>query len=106
MLKEIKYYASFSKKIEIEIEKPQDALIAAKNGADIIMLDNMSPDQVEDVVKSLKQHNLRDKVLIEISGGINEDNIVDYLIASPDIVSSSELTQFPPEKVDLSLRFD
>jgi len=106
MLKEVKDYASFSKKIEIEVEKPQDALIAAENGADIIMLDNMSPDQVEDVVKSLKQHNLRNKVLIEISGGINEDNIVDYLIASPDIVSSSELTQFPPEKVDLSLRFD
>ena len=106
MLKDVKNSASFSKKIEIEVEKPKDALIAAKNGADIIMLDNMSPDQVEDVIKSLKENNLREKVLIEISGGINEENIVDYLISSPDIVSSSELTQFPPEKVDLSLRFD
>jgi nicotinate-nucleotide pyrophosphorylase (carboxylating) len=106
MLKVVKNQSSFSKKIEIEVEKPKDALIAAKIGADIIMLDNMSPDQVEDVIKSLKENNLRDKVLIEISGGINEDNIVDYLIASPDIVSSSELTQFPPQKVDLSLRFD
>lgn len=106
MLKVVKAHASFSKKIEIEVEKPQDALIAAKNGADIIMLDNMSPDQVEDVIKLLKENDLRNNVLIEISGGINEDNIVDYLIAAPDIVSSSELTQFPKEKVDLSLRFE
>ena len=106
LLKDVKDAASFSKKIEIEVEKPNDALIAAENGADIIMLDNMSPDQVEDVIKLLKEHNLRENIIIEISGGINEDNIVDYLISSPDIISTSELTQFPSEKVDLSLRFD
>ncbi len=106
LLKEVKDKASFTKKIEIEVEKPDDALIAAKNGADIIMLDNMSPDQVEDVIQQLKVNNLREKIIIEVSGGINEDNIVDYLISSPDIISTSELTQFPSEKVDLSLRFD
>ena len=106
LLKEVKDVASFSKKIEIEVEKPNDALVAAESGADIIMLDNMSPDQVEDVIKLLKEHNLRENIIIEISGGINEDNIVDYLISSPDIISTSELTQFPSEKVDLSLRFD
>lgn len=106
LLKDVKNAASFSKKIEIEVEKPDDALIAAENGADIIMLDNMSPDQVEDVIKLLKEHNLRKDIIIEISGGINEDNIIDYLISSPDIISTSELTQFPSEKVDLSLRFD
>ena len=106
LLKEVKNVASFSKKIEIEVEKPNDALVAAESGADIIMLDNMSPDQVEDVIKLLKEHNLRENIIIEISGGINEDNIVDYLISSPDIISTSELTQFPSEKVDLSLRFD
>jgi len=106
LLKEVKDVASFSKKIEIEVEKPNDALVAAESGADIIMLDNMSPDQVEDVIKLLKEHNLRENIIIEISGGINEYNIVDYLISSPDIISTSELTQFPSEKVDLSLRFD
>ncbi len=106
LLRDVKETASFSKKIEIEVEKPNDALIAAQNGVDIIMLDNMSPDQVEDVIRLLKEHNLRDDVIIEISGGINEENIVDYLISSPDIISTSDLTQFPSEKVDLSLRFD
>ncbi|MFX1337197.1 MAG: carboxylating nicotinate-nucleotide diphosphorylase [Promethearchaeota archaeon] len=106
LLNHVKETASFSKKIEIEVEKPDDALVAAQNGADIIMLDNMTPDQVEDVMKLLKEQNLRENIIIEISGGINEDNIVDYLISSPDIISTSELTQFPSEKLDLSLRFD
>jgi len=106
LLKDVKKKASFSKKIEIEIEKIEDVLLAAKNGADIIMLDNMDPVKVENAIKLLKKEGLRDKVIIEVSGGITKENIVDYLIAEPDIISTSELTQFPTEKVDISLRFD
>jgi len=106
LLEEVKAKASFSKKIEIEIENVDDVLIAAKNGADIIMLDNMSPDQVEDAITILKNHKLRDNVIIEISGGINKETIVDYIIADPDIISIGNLTQCPLTQVDLSLRFD
>jgi len=106
LLKDVKKKASFSKKIGIEIEKIEDVLLAAKNGADIIMLDNMDPVKVENAIKLLKKEGLRDKVIIEVSGGITKENIVDYLIAEPDIISTSELTQFPTEKVDISLRFD
>ena len=108
LLEEVKNKASFSKKIEIEVELLRDVLIAAQNGADIIMLDNMSPDQVENALNLLKENNLRDKVIIEVSGGITLENIADYLITPniPDIISSSELTQFPSVRVDLSLRFD
>ncbi|MHA1194318.1 MAG: nicotinate-nucleotide diphosphorylase, partial [Promethearchaeota archaeon] len=106
MMIEIKKSASFTKKIEIEIERVEDVLTAVKFGADIIMLDNMSPDQVEDAISTLKKNKVRGMVIIEISGGITLDNIVDYVIAEPDIISSSELTQFPSEKVDISLRFD
>jgi nicotinate-nucleotide pyrophosphorylase (carboxylating) len=106
LLKETKERASFSKKIEIEIEKVQDVLIAAQNGADIIMLDNMTLDQVQEAINLLKNNNLRNKVLIEVSGGISEDNISEYLKAEPDIISIGQLTQFPSERVDLSLRFD
>jgi nicotinate-nucleotide pyrophosphorylase (carboxylating) len=97
---------SFSKKIEIEVEKVDDVLKAAMNGADIIMLDNMGPDQVEDSINLLKQHNLRDNIIIEVSGGITQENFVDYLLSEPDIISSSIITQFPSEQVDFSLRFD
>ena len=106
LLADIRKKISFSKKIEIEVEKVEDVLIAAKNGADIIMLDNFSPDGVEDCINLLKKHNLRDKVIIEVSGGITLENIVDYLISEPDVISSGQLTQFPSEKVDFSLRFD
>ncbi|MFW9999016.1 MAG: carboxylating nicotinate-nucleotide diphosphorylase [Candidatus Hodarchaeota archaeon] len=106
LLKEVKSINSFSKKIEIEIEKVDDILIAAKNGADIVMLDNMDPNQVEDAINLLKKHNLRDKVIVEISGGITKNNIVDYLLSEPDVISSGSITQFPSEQVDFSLRFD
>ena len=106
LLTEVKKKKSFSKKIEIEIENVEDVLIAAENGADIIMLDNMTPDQVEDTISILKKHKLRNKVIIEVSGGINEENILDYIISEPDIISIGNLTQFPSKQVDLSLRFD
>ncbi|MFX1502472.1 MAG: carboxylating nicotinate-nucleotide diphosphorylase [Promethearchaeota archaeon] len=106
LLNECKKMKSFSKKIEVEIEKVEDVPMAAKNGADIIMLDNMDPDQVEDAINLLKKNNLREKVIIEISGGITQDNIVDYLLSEPDVISTGKLTQFPSEHVDFSLRFD
>ncbi len=106
LLKEAKRRNSFSKKIEIEIEKLDDVLIAAKNGADIIMLDNMSPDQVQDAINLLKKHRLRDNVIVEVSGGITQENFMDYLLSEPDVISSGLITQFPSEQVDFSLRFD
>jgi len=106
LLKAIKKMVSFTKKIELEIEKVEDALTAAKNGADIIMFDNFTPDQVEDAINLLKQNNLRENVIIEVSGGISTENIVDYLLSEPDIISSGNITQFPSEFVDFSLRFD
>jgi len=66
----------------------------------------MSPDMIEDAINLLEKHDLRDKIIIEVSGGITTENIVDYLIAEPDIISTGDLTQFPSEKVDFSLRFD
>jgi nicotinate-nucleotide pyrophosphorylase (carboxylating) len=106
LLSNAKKRNSFSKKIEIEVEKVEDVLMAAKNGADIIMLDNMGPDQVEDAINLLKKNNLRNNVIIEVSGSINQENIIDYLLSEPDIISSGELTQFPEQRVDFSLRFD
>lgn len=100
----MKLKVSFTKKIEIEVEKVEDVILAVKNGADIIMLDNMNPDKVQDAINSLKQKNLRDKVIIEVSGNITPDNIVDYLISEPDIISTSIITQKPTEFVDLSLQ--
>ncbi|MFX1358254.1 MAG: carboxylating nicotinate-nucleotide diphosphorylase [Promethearchaeota archaeon] len=106
LLNDTKKIASFTKKVEIEIEKVEDVLTATKNGADIIMLDNFTPDEVEDAISLLKNNNLRNKVIIEVSGGINEENLLDYVIAEPDIISLGLITQKYAEYIDFSLKFD
>ncbi len=62
--------------IEIEVENKKDAIVAAKLGVDIIMLDNFCPDDAKRTFKQIK--NINPNILIEISGGINKDNIDDY----------------------------
>jgi nicotinate-nucleotide pyrophosphorylase (carboxylating) len=94
--------ASFSKKIEVEVAKVEDAVTAAKNGVDIIMLDNFSPKQIEKTIKLLKKAGLREKVLLEASGGITRVNIMEYALTGVDIVSLGEITH-SPRALDLSL---
>ena len=83
---------SFSKKIEIEVESTEDAIIACENGADIVMFDNMTPQEAQDTLNALEEKDLRKDVLIEISGGITEDNILDYAPLDVDIISLGSLT--------------
>ncbi|MDL2246409.1 carboxylating nicotinate-nucleotide diphosphorylase [Methanobrevibacter sp. OttesenSCG-928-K11] len=83
---------SFSKKIEIEVETFEDAIECSQIGADIIMLDNMDPTEIEKVLKKLNDSNLRKNVLIELSGGINESNIGNYAKLDIDIISLGALT--------------
>lgn len=83
---------SFSKKIEIEVETLDDAMECVKNGADIVMLDNMSPNEVRDVIDELEKSNIRHNSLIEVSGGITEDTILDYAELGVDIISIGALT--------------
>ena len=83
---------SFSKKIEIEVESTEDAIIACENGADIVMFDNMTPQEAQDTLNALEEKDLRKDILIEISGGITEDNILDYAPLDVDIISLGSIT--------------
>jgi nicotinate-nucleotide pyrophosphorylase (carboxylating) len=80
------------KKIEIEVETPENALSAAKAGADIIMLDNMSPGQISRTLSILKSEGLRDRVIIELSGGIDEISLLAYAQIGVDVISLGVLT--------------
>jgi nicotinate-nucleotide pyrophosphorylase (carboxylating) len=80
------------KKIEVEVETSDDALIAATTGADIIMLDNMSPDQVAQTIELLKREGMRDRILIELSGGIKESSLINYAALDVDVISLGFLT--------------
>jgi nicotinate-nucleotide pyrophosphorylase (carboxylating) len=101
-VKKAKDYASFTKKVEIEVESTKDALEAAISGADIVMLDNMSPVEVNNVMTALQNKNLRNNVLIEVSGGINPDNIVLYAETGVDIISTGFITH-SVRSLDMSL---
>jgi nicotinate-nucleotide pyrophosphorylase (carboxylating) len=84
--------ASFSKKIEVEVTSAADALRAAETGADIIMLDNFSPKQIEKAIASLRKKKTNGKILLEASGGITKENVLSFASTGVDIVSLGELT--------------
>jgi len=101
-VKRVRAAVSFSKKIEIEVSTEEKALEAAKAGADIIMLDNFSPQQIKKTIALLEEKGLRGKVLIEASGGINERNILEFAATGVDILSLGEITD-SVKALDMSL---
>lgn len=83
--------AGFSQKIEVECQSLEEAIEAADAGADIVMLDNFEPKQLKlDAAKLKKRFP---NLLIEASGGITTETMVDYLCEHVDIVSQGQLTQ-------------
>ena len=96
---------SFSKKIEIEVETLEDAIKCVENKADIVMLDNMSGMEVKEVIGELEKLNIRQNSLIEVSGGITEDNILDYVEYGVDIISIGALTH-SSRSLNFSLRIE
>jgi nicotinate-nucleotide pyrophosphorylase (carboxylating) len=101
-LARVKKKASFSKKIEVEVNRTEDVLKAVGAGADVVMLDNFSPEQVRKSVASLKKAKLYGKVLLEASGGIRTENIIEFASTGVDLVSLGEITQ-SPKALDISL---
>ena len=101
-IKLAKKYASFTKKIEIEVENKEDAIKAARAGADIVMFDNMDPDEVKSVLSAIENVGLRDNILIEVSGGITPDNIVEYAKTGVDVISIGYITH-SAQALDISL---
>jgi nicotinate-nucleotide pyrophosphorylase (carboxylating) len=100
-IKRVKRKISFSKKIEVEVNRTKDALVAARSGADVIMLDNFSIKQIEKVVKKLKDTAFG-KSLLEASGGITSENIIEFASTGVDIVSLGQITD-SSAALDLSL---
>ena len=90
------------KKFEVEVENNNDAILAAKEGATIIMLDNFSPVQIKKTIENLKKEKLRNKVKLEASGGITSKNIGEYAKTEVDIISVGSITN-SVKGIDLSL---
>lgn len=94
-LKAAKKNASFTEKIEIEVTKPEHALAAARASADIIMLDNFSPKEITRTIDALKKAKLYGKTLLEASGGITSENVLEFARTGVDVVSLGEITHSP-----------
>jgi len=90
-VKRAKAKSSFTKKIEVEVATIEEALKAAKVGADIIMLDNFSPKEARVTGEMLEKTGFGN-VLLEVSGGITDENLLEYAAAKVDIVSIGALT--------------
>ena len=89
-------------RIEIEVETQRDAILCAQMGADIIMLDNFTPEQINRTIKKLTELQLRKKVVLEASGRINSKNIVKYAKTNVDMISIGSITN-SVNGIDLSL---
>jgi len=78
-------------KIEVETESLDDVREALKAGAEVIMLDNMSPPLIEQAVSLINK-----AAIIEISGGVRLDSVADYALPGVDVISIGALTHSAP----------
>lgn len=93
-----KAYASFVHKIEVEVENLDMVREAADAGADIIMLDNMSPEEMKEAIRIIDG-----RALTECSGNVTRENIQKMIDVGVDYVSSGALTHSAPI-MDISLK--
>ncbi|MBR4966369.1 MAG: nicotinate-nucleotide diphosphorylase (carboxylating), partial [Lachnospiraceae bacterium] len=93
-----KEYAPFVRKIEIEVENLDMLKEALEAGADIIMLDNMSVEDMKEAVKLAKG-----KAETECSGNVTRENVARLVDIGVDYISSGALTHSSPI-LDLSLK--
>jgi nicotinate-nucleotide pyrophosphorylase (carboxylating) len=87
------------KTVEVEVESLNELEQALNAGADIIMLDNFTPEMIEQAVKAT-----RGKAKLEVSGNMTIEILQEYAKAGVDYISSGALTKHV-NAIDLSMRF-
>ena len=91
-------YAPFVRRIEVEVENLDMVREAVKSGADIIMLDNMSPDEMREAVRIIGG-----RAKTECSGNVTKENISRLTGIGVDYISSGALTHSAPI-LDISMK--
>ncbi|KAK3782051.1 hypothetical protein RRG08_024551 [Elysia crispata] len=100
-VKDARVVGGFSTKIEVECRSYEEALEAAAAGAEIVMLDNFSPQTASSTAKDLKDKF--PNLIVEISGGITEATLATYCVDNVDVISLGKLTQ-GYQALDLSFK--
>lgn len=93
-----KEYAPFVRKIEIEVETMEQVKEAVEAGADIIMLDNMSTEEMQEAIKIIDG-----RAETECSGNVTKENIGRLTALGVDYISSGALTHSAPI-LDISMK--
>ena len=88
------------KPIEVEVESFDELELAINAGADIIMLDNFSPEQIRQAVSITNK-----RAKLEVSGNMTLETLKAYSQAGVDFISSGALTK-NLQSIDLSMRFE
>jgi nicotinate-nucleotide pyrophosphorylase (carboxylating) len=96
---QIKKKVSPMVKVEVEVSNFEQLEEALKNPVDVIMLDNMSAEDVKKAVKLINKSKL-----VELSGNITIENIRDYALAGPDFISTGAIIH-SAKWLDISLKF-
>lgn len=94
----VKEYAPFVRKIEIEVENLEMVKEAVEAGADIIMLDNMTPDEMREAIKIIDG-----RAQTECSGNVTKENVARLVSVGVDYISSGALTHSAPI-LDISMK--
>ncbi len=90
-VRRIRAQARHMDRIEVEVESIGQIEPLLNAGADIILLDNFTPEQVREAVRLIG-----DRAVIEVSGGVTPENIDDYAIEGVDVISLGWLTHSAP----------
>ena len=99
-IKRARLRAPHTVKIEVEVESVEAAVAASAAGADIVLLDNMSPTDMRSAVDQISVG-----CTVEASGGITLENVADVAQSGVDIISIGALTH-SPRAMDISLEFE
>lgn len=91
-------YAPFVRKIEVEVENLTMVKEAVLAGADIIMLDNMTPEEMKEAIVIIDG-----RAKTECSGNVTKENVANYVEIGVDYISSGALTHSAPI-LDLSMK--
>ncbi|KAF2427660.1 nicotinate-nucleotide pyrophosphorylase-like protein [Tothia fuscella] len=92
----------FAIKVEVECQNVDEANEAAEAGADVVMLDNFTPEGVREAARTLKERWGKG-LIVEVSGGLTEKNVTPFVCEDIDVISTSSIHQ-GVKHVDFSLK--
>ncbi|HLM70245.1 MAG TPA: carboxylating nicotinate-nucleotide diphosphorylase [Thermoplasmata archaeon] len=89
-------HARAGEPIEVEVRTETQALVAARSGADALLLDNVPPRRARAIVRRLERAGLRHGRWVELSGGITPERVARYRSVGADAVSLGGITHSAP----------